>query len=303
MSQSLFWTLTLFDYTEDDKASWRNVVAAGKAVYCCFQEEVCAKTGRAHLQGYVVFQKRIRLAGVKKALGSRTIHAVRSNGTPSQNRAYCSKEESSVQGSFEEVGQIPADPARGKRSDFDAFKEAVEEGLRCKQEARRRFPELVAKYPRWCYDYLADQEDVCVEEHEYRPWQADLQAFLSEDPDDRRVYFVVDKEGNKGKTWFAKDYVKKNSNAQYMEPGKKADMAYALRDDVRVLFLNVTRASAGDKGDYLYSFIESVKDGMVFSPKYESRTKYLGKCHVVVMSNNEPNYELLSTDRYYVIEL
>lgn len=80
-------------------------------------------------------------------------------------------------------------------------------------------------------------------------------------------------------------------------------MAYALQDNLRVLFLNITRTSSGDKGDYIYSFIESVKDGMVFSPKYESRMKYLGKVHVVVMMNEEPNKKLLSNDRYYVIDL
>lgn len=121
--------------------------------------------------------------------------------------------------------------------------------------------------------------------------------------DDRKVVFVVDKNGNQGKTWFAKQYVKEHEDSQYMEPGKKADMAYALRENIRVLFLNVSRSVESDKSDYLYSFIESVKDGMVFSPKYESRTKFLGKVHVVVMTNQEPNMILLTQDRYVIIEL
>ena len=113
----------------------------------------------------------------------------------------------------------------------------------------------------------------------------------------------MDEKGNQGKTWFAKDYCKRNVDAQYMEPAKKADMAYALQDDLRVLFINVTRSACGEKGDYIYSFIESVKDGMVFSPKYESRTKFLGKVHVVMMMNEYPNMQLLSEDRYRLITL
>lgn len=303
MSQSRFWTLTLFGFTQDDKDRFGKLVDEGVATYCCFQEESCPRTGKAHLQAYVVFQKRIRLAGVKKALCSRTVHAVRSDGTPSQNREYCSKPNSAVPDSFREYGSIPSDPARGKRNDFEEFKEAVKAGLRDKKRAREEFPALVAKYARWCYDYIDDQKDVSVEEHALRDWQADLDGLLSEAPDDRAVVFVVDKEGNRGKTWFAKHYVKLHDDAQFMEPAKKADMAYALQDNLRVLFLNITRSSSGEKADYLYSFIEAVKDGMVFSPKYESRMKYLGKVHVVVMMNQDPNFELLSTDRYRVINL
>jgi len=303
MSQSRFWTLTLFEYTQDDKDCWSQLVAKGEATYCCFQEELCPSTNKAHLQGYIVFQKRIRLGGVKKLLGSRIVHAVRSNGTPSQNRAYCSKGDSSVEGSFREFGECPPDPARGKRTDFDAFKEAVGEGLRCKRKAREEFSELVAKYPRWCYDYIADQKDISVEDHAPRQWQMDLQGLLSEVPDDRIVYFVVDEKGNQGKTWLAKDYCKRHSDAQYLEPAKKADMAHALQDDLRVLFINITRTSGGEKADYIYFFIEAVKDGMVFSPKYESRTKYFGKVHVVVMMNEYPNMKLLSEDRYRLIVL
>lgn len=303
MSRTRFWTLTLFDYKDEDISNWSQVVAEGKAQYLCFQEEVAPTTGAKHLQGYICFEKTTRLTGVKKALGSRTLHAVRSNGTPSANRTYCSKPETAVEGSFKEFGEIPAEPSRGKRTDFERFKEAVEDGLRCKRKAREEFPELTAKYPRWCYDFISDQQDIQCEEHSYYEWQADLESLLSEPPDDRKVIFVVDTTGNQGKTWFAKHYCKLHEDAQFLEPAKKADMAYALRESIRVLFLNITRTSDSDKNDYLYSFIECVKDGMIFSPKYESRMKYLPKCHVVVMMNDLPKRNLLSADRYSIIEL
>lgn len=303
MTQTRFWTITLSNYTDESIRRWSTAVADGKADYICFQEETAPTTGTRHLQGYIVFDKVKRLNQVKTALGSPTLHAVRSNGTPSQNRDYCSKAESAIEGTFKEFGTIPDDPKRGKRSDFDEFKEAVENGLRCPKKARIDFPDLVAKYPRWCYDYVSDQQVLSVEDHPLYEWQTNLVQRLSDDPDDRKVIFVVDPVGNTGKTWFAKHYCKTHEEAQYMEPAKKADMAYALRSDLRVLFINITRTSDSKTHEYLYSFIESVKDGMVFSPKYESRMKYLPKCHVVVLMNMEPNYELLSSDRYEVIEL
>jgi len=299
--QGKFWTVTKNNYTDADILEWSKAIDNDKVAYLCFQKEVAPTTGTPHLQGYIVFTKRLRLPGVKKILGP--VHALRSNGTPSQNRDYCKKSESAIADSFQEFGEIPSDPQRGKRTDFDDFKNAVSEGLRCKREARDQFPELVAKFPRYCYDILDDQQDIQVEDHELFPWQLALKNDLLLPADDRKIIFVIDKQGGQGKTWFAKHYCKLHSDAQYMEPAKKVDMAYALLNTIRVLFLNITRTTESDKQDYLYSFIESVKDGMVFSPKYESRMKYLGKVHVVVMMNQDPNMELLSNDRYSLINL
>lgn len=292
-----YWTLTLNNYTAEEIELFDNAVSKGDCVYTCYQREIGADTGTPHLQGYAVFKVRKRLPGVKKTFGRR-IHAVLSNGSPSSNRTYCQKTETAVENSFKEFGEIPDDPTPGRRTDFETFKEAVKGGLRCKRQARTDFSELVAKYPRWCYDVLADQNEISLEEHPLREWQVELERMLAEEPNDRQVLFIVDEEGNKGKTWFAKRYVQNHSNAQYLEPSKKADMAYALQDDLRVLFLNITRTSDSKNHEYLYGFIESVKDGMVFSSKYDSRMKFYGNLHVVVMMNKPPDESLLSSDRY-----
>ncbi len=52
-----------------------------------------------------------------------------------------------------------------------------------------------------------------------------------------------------------------------------------------------------------YDFLESVKDGMVFSTKYESVVKTLGKVHVVVLMNEMPDMSKLSDDRYQIINV
>jgi len=306
MSRSNNWSFTINNYTEDELLACSRAVPQKDAVYIVFQEEVAPTTGTPHIQGYISFDKRIRLTGVKKVLGKR-IYAVPSNGSPSSNRTYCTDQtkDGAVEGSVREFGTIPEDPKerQGKRSDFEEFRHAVDEGLRCKKKARLQFPALTAKYPRWCYDVIADKKEIQVDDHPYRLWQQDLYDRLSQEPNDRTIIFVVDKVGNEGKTWFGKHYCKHHDDAQYLEPSKKADMAYALQDDLRVLFINVTRTVEANNIDYLYSFVESVKDGMVFSPKYESRTKYYSKVHVVVMMNQQPNETILSADRYQIITI
>lgn len=69
---------------------------------------------------------------------------------------------------------------------------------------------------------------------------------LAADPDDRTIFFIVDQTGNNGKTWFAHWYASKNENCQVMCPRKRADMAYIVRTDIRVLILDAPRSKQGE---------------------------------------------------------
>jgi len=301
--QGKHWCLTLNNYDDDDLRMWAEAVEkTPRLSYLCFQEEKAPSTGTPHLQGYASFLSNQRLTGIKKVFGH-AVHGVRANGSPSANRAYCKKKETAIAETFKEFGIRPDDPLPGKRTDLEIFKEAVENGLSSKKIARQLYPEVVAKYPRYCYDIIADASSIHVEEKPLYEWQEELNNILKLPPDDRTVIFIVDVKGGQGKTWFAKKFVNDNDDSQYLEPAKKVDMAYALNPNIRVLFLNVTRTTDSKNQEYLYSFIESVKDGMVMSSKYESGMKYLGKVHVVVMMNTFPNMALLSDDRYKIIEL
>jgi len=63
-------------------------------------------------------------------------------------------------------------------------------------------------------------------------------------------------------------------------------------------------APRSKQGEYIqYDFLEEVKNGRVFCPKYESRMKRLGKCHVVVMMNEHPDLTKLSDDRYSIVTI
>jgi len=295
MSLAKNWCFTINNPTDNDKDLLYKLSEAPSCRYLVFQQEIAPTTGTPHIQGFVSLNTRKRLSGLKKLVGDRA-HLEVARGTAQQNRDYCSKSESAIPETFEEFGEIPEEK-RGQRSDLDEFKTAVKEGCRDRKRLREEYSDIYAKYPRFCEAYISDcAPEISVPNHDLRDWQRDLNEQLSHEPDDRTITFVVDTQGGKGKTWFAKWYCKKHSDAQYMEPAKKADMAYSLDDNIRVLFLNVTRTQT-EKSEYLYAFVESVKDGLIFSPKYESRMKQIGKCHVVVMMNQEPLAHLLSADR------
>lgn len=73
--------------------------------YACFQKEVAPTTGTPHLQGYMNLQKKARMTTIQKKLGTLGIQLtlINANGSPAQNRTYCSKEGGS---DFWEIGDI-----------------------------------------------------------------------------------------------------------------------------------------------------------------------------------------------------
>lgn len=295
MSSAKHWCFTCNNYTDADLLRLRSVYAEGKVVFLVWSQEVAPETGTPHLQGYVALKKQTRLAATKKILGI-AAHLIVCKGSPQENYTYCTKGGVGI----EEFGTLPVHE-KGKRSDLSDFQDAVKSGILDKKRLREEFPDVCAKYPRYVMDYVGDHTPRPeVEPQPLYEWQQDLYDYLKLPPSDREIIFVVDKTGNRGKTWFAKYYCQLHENAQFMEPSKKADMAMALQDDLRVLFVNVTRQQ---QDHFQYSFFEALKDGMVFSPKYESRMRYFKPVHIVVMMNQEPDMKLLSADRYKLVEL
>lgn len=298
------YAFTLNNFTQDEIDLLRKLFDHGGEAtglrYLVFQQEK-GEQETPHIQGYISFSKRISLHALKKMVGNRA-HVEVCRGSPSQNRDYCTKPESRIPGTeFEEFGEIP--DSKGVRTDLADFMKAVKEGETCTKNLREQFFDVFAKYPRFCIDYIQDNMPIPdIPNHTLHHWQQVLQDKLSETPNDREILFVIDEKGNKGKTWFAKYYCRENPTAFFLEPSKKADMAHAIPTEMTHLFINLTRSQA-EKSEYLYSFLESVKDGRVFSPKYESRMKYLKPCHVVVMMNSEPMTHLLSSDRITKIHI
>lgn len=287
------WCFTLNNYDEAELVALRESLSdSTKVRYAIFGKEI-GESGTPHLQGYVSLKKVQRLSGIKKVVGNRA-HVEVANGDERQNITYCSKSDPQP----EEFGTRSSS---GKRSDLEAFKDSVKDGVRDPKRLREEHSEVAARYPRFFDSYLRDHAPKPdLEYHVLNDWQQDLNQILNRVPDRRTVYFVVDYEGGKGKTWFAQYYCELHDNAIILEPGKKADMAYALPDICRTLFINCTR----EQVEFLnYSFLESCKDGMVFSTKYESRVKRYNAMHVVVMMNQDPDMNKLSADRYKVIRI
>jgi len=291
------WCFTLNNYTPAEEDHIKTLGDHADVVYCIAGREEGGNTGTPHLQGFIKFTGRTSMARAKTILGADRVHLETARNVIASIQ-YCEKE-----GNFFETGVRPATNGQGQRTDLMEFKRDVNEGMLDLREIREVHSEVYAMYTRFCLEYIRDHYPPReMEAHPLHQWQQDLNATLNLPPDDRTITFVVDLTGNNGKTWFSHYYSSLHpGNVQVMQPAPVKDMAFALDPTIRVLFMDAPRCK---QGEFLqYSFLESVKNGYVFCQKYESHTKQLAKCHVVVMMNEHPDMSKLSADRYNIIVL
>lgn len=127
-----------------------------------------------------------------------------------------------------------------------------------------------------------------------RHWQKQTLNLLKKQGD-RKILWITDKKGGEGKTFLVKQMAIHHNTAVFNNAGKK-DLAFAYNDEPIVAF-NLTRTVNGRVN---YEAMEQLKDGLMFSGKYESTTKVFDAPAMVVMSNFEPDYTAMSLNRWSI---
>jgi len=134
-----------------------------------------------------------------------------------------------------------------------------------------------------------------------RPWQKMIEEKLdATPPDGRTIYWIYDRDGNNGKTFFA-EYLLRNRGAGIFD-GRVQDMAYAYTGQP-IVCMDIARGQA-DNMQHLHVTAEKLAGGSIFSAKYESQYKiYDNKPHVIVFANVRHNEELWTAGRCIEIDL
>lgn len=136
-------------------------------------------------------------------------------------------------------------------------------------------------------------------------WQQDIIDEADEKVDsDRTINWYWEESGNVGKSTLVK-YLIATRNATIIS-GKASDSLHSVGkrleagQDVSLVVVDVPRSM---KGYVSYQAIEKIKDGCFFTGKYEGGQYIFDSPHVFVFSNQEPDTDMMSEDRWNIIEI
>lgn len=274
------------------------------------QVEICPTTFRPHLQMWIGFTKNKRLNldnpnNFFKRLHP-TAHWELMKGTVVQNKAYCSKHDTSIS-EYITWGNVPEERP-GKRTDLDAMAETmVSAGGSAANMVRAAAQQHGGSFIRYASGVeryaKVMQKRPEVAARPWKIWQTQLLAHLETEPDDRTIRWYYDPAGGAGKSTIIK-YLVANKGATLLD-GKLADMQhmYVEAGMPRIVFFDLVRTMP-DNLDHIYRMAEMLKNGVISSPKYQSVGGVVfDSPHVVIMSNSLPQAGKWTADRLQQIDL
>lgn len=140
----------------------------------------------------------------------------------------------------------------------------------------------------------------------WQPWMYKVLSIVDSEPDERKIHWIWEPEGNRGKTIFSK-WLFLNREQVVILSGKAHDMKstvfkYIEKNNMhpRTVLMNIPRSKTGFVS---YTGIEEIKDMFFYSGKYEGGQVCGPNPHVIVMANAEPEYEKMSEDRWDIINI
>lgn len=292
MSRSRNWCFTWNNYDDAVECYLCGLEPAGICEYLTYGREAGSMCGTPHLQGFIRFPILKSFELVRTMLFGAHVEAMRE--TTGAAIRYCQKD-----GDIEEFGKRPMDQkdkGQAGADMWDAVWEAAKEG---------KFEEIPSKIR---IKHMKTIEHINMKygnqkppkpEIELKEWQEKLCEVLNKDPTDREIHIVVDPVGGAGKSTFASWLMHMYEGVEVFRSGKSTDLAHILKQP-KIAIFDFARSLDEFRP---WSFVEQVKDGTVWSPKYESCMKYFPRPHVIVFTNSPLEPGKLSQDRPVVWEL
>lgn len=132
-------------------------------------------------------------------------------------------------------------------------------------------------------------------------WQRDIVYECEQDPDDRTINWIWEAEGNRGKSALVK-YLVVNHHAMIVS-GKSADIKYQIASAEFTPDIIVYDIPRNKKNHVNFNALEDIKNGLFSSTKYETKMILIPTPHIFCFANFEPDLEMMSKDRWNVIEI
>jgi hypothetical protein len=304
------WVFTWNNYTEEDVKDVNETWMKLPDMKCVVYEKEVGAQGTPHLQGFFCFTKIKSFKQVKGMLPAKVYFAQMRKAVEA-NVKYVSKDGGAVV-----LGELPKTKAQqgeagkeyiGKHGHvWDHLIKDVKGGMTY-AEAAEKYPDMHGQYPkgfREKFDLYTPrpQFDIRKKYAKLFLWQTEMLTLMEQKADERAVFWVWSKDGAVGKSDMLKHLVSVNG-FQPLQNAPTRDLSCAWKGGDVVFDYSRDEISSGQIN---YSAIEHIKNRLVFSPKYESATKFSEdfECvHVVCFSNTPPDVSKLSKDRWHVYRI
>nr|QTE03451.1 MAG: replication-associated protein [Anser anser CRESS-DNA-virus sp.] len=256
------WMITWNNYTPEDIEFWKSYVP-DKCEQWAWQLEVAPTTGTPHIQAALYFKAQRTFTAIKKDLPKCNIQAVENWAAAS---TYCQKVKS-----------------RDESEEGDA-------NIIDKKKEKEK-PKVTVKDP--------------MDGINKKQWQIDIDTIIEKPAEvsDRKIYWYYDINGAAGKTTYAKHLAIRLVDRFLYLGGKANDIKSAIAQMVEkgnnpdVCIFDFVRSC---ESHISYDAIESVKNGIFFSGKYESNMVVFNTPHVIIFANFKPDLDKLSRDRWVI---
>jgi len=289
MSKRRDYCFTLNNFTDEEQALLRTIVANGFATYIIFGREV-GENGTPHLQGYIRFNNAVRAPTAQRTVAARC-WCQGANGSPDQNIAYCSK-----QGDFEEFGNRPQ---QGKRTDIEKAMDLVKGGGSYR-DVVAQVPAAAARFESFIRSEIAYQVIERLEpfQLDFKVWQTQLLDHLYNDETKsfthpprgcREVVWLWSYDSLTGKSTFMQYLQYRFKHLFYSTPDLTwSNIMMMLKPEHRILHINLPR-DVKEGLDTICMLIEKLSDrGIQSAGKYAGVIHCLDPLHIIVTSNIAP---------------
>ena len=273
------FTFTINNYTEQDINNIDNFYNAfcNYAIYGFEQGE----QGTKHIQGYIQMKKQKRFLSIVKFFNNKA-HIEKANGTPEQNKAYCSKE-----GNYKEFGTII-----NKGSNKLIIEDLREQIKKCNSWAEVLNIPGCEKHLKFCQEFFnnLDRRDKELYKNVIlKDWQILINDYLNKPGDNRSILFVIDEKGGKGKTFLSNYLFNTRDDIFYSTNGKTTDIVYNYSKSIkRNILIDITRKISLDKINF--DAIETIINPIFFISVFKN------SCEALLCS---PHFKLLNYSFFF----
>lgn len=229
------------------------------------------ENGTSHLQGYVQFKKKRRITFIKKVF--LRAHLEIAKGNAEQNIKYCSKQD-----------KEPFQYGTPKKTAQESKKDNLYDKIQlCKTWNDVLKVDGVSRCLSYAREVWNNKVPDVIQTFTPRVWQTKILKLIETPADGHTINYVYDPNGNVGKTYLCK-YLVCNYGAFYFSPSKMADVFCAYSNQ-KIILYDIPMSC--DTELLNWGIVEKLKDGILFSGKYNSSTKFRQEnAHVIVFSNH-----------------